>query len=273
MMNAGLKILDGRLGGSLLIFSSLVNFAASLAMALVLAPATMAGGAPDVRMHYIDAHRGSVQLGWSLWIGASLSLLLFFFVLDQVMKERQARTRPMFLFALILAVVGAASDTLADLVALGMLPELAGEFVRMSAGFGPNSAMSAANPSATAAATISIIQRDFLLWDRFMVLCTGGLGNGCYGLAGCLVTIGLWKERAFSFPARIIAIPLWILTFYMTYGSFRLDGNILPVAVGGTMATFVAWSFLLGVELILGRNIFSMVSSATSAPGRESKKR
>ncbi len=251
-MNGG--TLDGRAAGILVIVSSVMNFAASLAMALVLGPATMAGGPAEQRLTYIDAHRGMVQFGWSLWIGASLSLLLFFFVLDRVMKSRNARTRLFFLFALILAVVGAASDTLADLIALGVIPELAREFVTQTA--------AGASP-----AVLLEIQRDFLLWDRFMVLCTGGLGNGCYGLAGCLATFGLWKEKAFSLPARVTAIPLWILTFYMTYGSFRLDGHILPVAVGSTMATFIAWTFLLGLELILGRSVFSTQKSRSPKIG------
>ncbi len=203
-----------------------VNLAASAAMLFWLAPATAAGGALETRLAYIASHTLRVQIGWSIWIAASISLVLLFYALS--FDEKGA---PDFwnTFAALTALLGGASDTLADLISLGILPHLA-----------------AAWQNSVEAQKLFLVSQ-FELWDRFTVLCTGGLGNTFYGLAGTILTINAFHRRRFSSIIRTLSIPLWLCTFLMSYGSFTLDTHLLPYAVGSTMALFVIWSFLIGM--------------------------
>jgi hypothetical protein len=57
---------------------ALLNFAAALAMAFVLAPATPVVEDVAVRNAYVRTHVVAWQLGWSVWIAAALSLLWFY---------------------------------------------------------------------------------------------------------------------------------------------------------------------------------------------------
>ncbi|MCB1308727.1 MAG: hypothetical protein KDK30_11130 [Leptospiraceae bacterium] len=208
------------------------NLLASLAMAIILGPATLAGGSDLDRMRYIADNRLAVQLGWTAWIGATLSLVLFFHTMMDVLAAEQRR---LLRFAFTLAAIGAAPDCLADLMALGVVPDLAERY------------LAALSNGQTELAGVLLEQ--FRTWDRFSVLCTGGLGNTCYGLAGCLLTFALFRSGELNRPLRLLAFPLWAFTFFMSYGSFTLSASILPVAVGTTMSIFLVWAFWIGVTL------------------------
>ena len=210
---------------------SLMNFIASLAMATILAGGTIAGGDIVTRMNYIVAHKTWVQLGWASWIGATLSLTLFFMLMPALLDRKY---KQYLNFALVLTVVGAASDTLSDLMSLGIIPDLAERY------------LAAAEPMLRAT-----LKEQFITWDRFSILCTGGLGNTCYGFAGCLLSYTLVKSGEFNALVRYVSAPLWGLTFLMSYGSFALSAGILPFAVGSTMSLFIAWSFYIGLCLYL----------------------
>jgi hypothetical protein len=55
-----------------------LNFAATLVMAFVLAPATPIVTAAAERLVYVDTHQLAWRLGWAVWIAAALSLLWFY---------------------------------------------------------------------------------------------------------------------------------------------------------------------------------------------------
>jgi hypothetical protein len=55
-----------------------LNFAATLVMAFVLAPATPIATDAVERLAYVQTHLLVWQLGWAVWIGAALSLLWFY---------------------------------------------------------------------------------------------------------------------------------------------------------------------------------------------------
>jgi hypothetical protein len=82
----------------------------------------------------------------------------------------------------------------------------------------------------------------------------GGLANLCYGLAGCLATVAMFRAGSFSRLIRITSVPLWGFTLFMSYGSFARRSDLLPVVVGSTMAIFIVWSFLIGLELVRGES-------------------
>jgi hypothetical protein len=55
-----------------------VNFAATLVMAFVLAPATPIVSDLTERLVYVQTHLLAWQLGWAVWIAAAVSLLWFY---------------------------------------------------------------------------------------------------------------------------------------------------------------------------------------------------
>ena len=55
-----------------------VNFAATLVMAFVLAPATPIVSDATERLVYVQTHLLAWQLGWAVWIAAALWLLAFY---------------------------------------------------------------------------------------------------------------------------------------------------------------------------------------------------
>jgi hypothetical protein len=55
-----------------------VNFAATLVMALVLAPATPIATDAAERLGYVQSHVLAWRIGWAVWIAAALSLLWFY---------------------------------------------------------------------------------------------------------------------------------------------------------------------------------------------------
>ena len=57
---------------------AVVNFAAALVMAFVLAPATPIVADPAERFAYVQTHLIAWRLGWAVWIAAALSLVWFY---------------------------------------------------------------------------------------------------------------------------------------------------------------------------------------------------
>ena len=223
----------GKKAGLFVLAVCLMNLVASMAMLFVLGQATMAGGSPENRMTYIIANEPAVRIGWATWIGASLMLALFFYYMAEYLSDLRPQTRFIVRAALILAIIGAAADTVSDIISMGVLPDLAERFVHSED-----------------SVIRKILLEEFRTWDHFSVLCTGGLANTTYGLAGCLVAFAMFQARAFPGYVRLLSIPLWAVTFFMSYGSVALDASILPVAVGSTMALFLVWTFLIGVHLL-----------------------
>ncbi|MDH5655773.1 MAG: hypothetical protein OEZ34_07695 [Spirochaetia bacterium] len=211
-----------------LLITIAANLSASLMMAFVLGPATIAGGEAEVRMHYIHDNKVFVQIGWASWILASLSLVLFF----QIMYEVISASKTMLLLALLISVIGAASDTISDMISLGMMPFLAEEFL-----------------SATDTLRKTVLLHQFHTFDRLSVFLTGGLGNTCYGISGILLTYVFFRNRIFTPFIRFFSLPLWTFTFFMSYGSFNMNQETLPYAVGITMFLFIVWVVLIYFEL------------------------
>jgi len=225
------------MGGALLGAAG-VNLAASLAMLLVLAGATPAGGTPEGRLAYVAAHREAVMAGWSLWIGATLGLLLSFWALARLAAPRR---RGLCQLALLFAAVGAALDIAADVLHMTAVPALAEQYA-------------AARSPAEAAAVIAA----FRAWDAAAVALTGGAGNSLYALAGALITWALLRTP-------------WVPRVLVAWGALVWAGAgfasaalvwwpaLLPPAVGGTMALYVSWMTAAGLWLL---------RAARPSPGR-----
>lgn len=205
------------------------NLAASLAMLRVLAGATPAGGGPAERLAYVAAHREAVVAGWSLWIGATLGLLLSFWALARLAAPR--RRAPCQL-ALLVAAVGASLDIAADVLHMTAVPSLAEQYA-------------AARSAAETAAVVGA----FRAWDAAAVALTGGAGNSLYVLAGALITRALWGT---PWVPRLLAAWGALVWGAAALASAALVWwpGLLPPTVGGTMVLYVSWMTATGLWLL-----------------------
>jgi hypothetical protein len=94
-----------------------LNFAAALAIPLVLAPGMETTHDPAARVAYIGAHPVLWRAGWGLWIVAALSLLGFY-----GWWAARMRSRWYGMAALGLAIAGIGGDLLAESLYIGWLP-------------------------------------------------------------------------------------------------------------------------------------------------------
>lgn len=217
--------------GRALLAAAGINLAASLAMALVLAGATPAGGDPAARLAYVAAHRPAVTAGWALWIGATLGLLLSLWALARLAAPRR---RPACHWALLAAAAGAAVDIAADVLHMTVVPVLAQQYA-------------AARSPAEAAAALDA----FRVWDAAAVALTGGAANGLYALAGAVITHALARSPWIPRPLVAWGALVWTAAALATAALAWLPA-LLPPAVGITMALYVSWTAACGWWLLGG---------------------
>jgi len=90
------------------ILCAALNFAAAVALLLVLAPATPLVADPAQRLVYVGTHLVEWRLGWLTWVAAALSLLAFYW-------WWRARVDGSYV-PLVLAALGLVADVTAELI-------------------------------------------------------------------------------------------------------------------------------------------------------------
>ena len=211
-----------RWGAYGLYLAGLVNLAAILVMGLVLRGALL--GDVPARLAYIVAHRGAVELSWAVWMGATLSLLLSLVILAPVLDPRG---RHLLRFALVVAVVGAASDIGSDLMNMTAIPALAAEYLAGTAALHP------------------MILLDYRVWNGVIRGLTGGVGNTSYVLAGFMYVYVM---------SRTVEVPRWLVGWgAMVWSAAALASisliwapRFLPPTVAATIILYALWVWGLG---------------------------
>ena len=210
-----------RQAGQLILATCALNLFASVLLAILIRPGTLAGGALPERMAYISSHHIVWTLGWSSWIFATLSLVLLFYALLGCFE-----TRPSVFHWLpvIFTVLGAVPDNIGVSLQLIVLPQLAGH----SEPLGP---------------------RLFELMDRLSVALTGGLNNFWYGLAFFALVPVL---RRGPLPRRfaVLSLALGTSAMLLSLASFLYRVELLVLTTALTMGLFVVWSLGLGWHLV-----------------------
>ena len=97
---------------------AVVNGAAALALATVLAPGTTLVGDPAARAAYVRGHLFEWRVGWGLWLLATTTLTAFYF-----WWAARLRPSPIVAAAVALTLPGYASDLAAQSLMIGWVPD------------------------------------------------------------------------------------------------------------------------------------------------------
>lgn len=202
------------------VIALVVNLVASLLLLFFLRSGVDRSIPIAERLAFITTWSGLWIACWFVWIAAALTLIHFFvhwaLWLDETLDGKH---RGLTLFATLIGSLGLMSDTLAETLFSGLIPQLARDYV---------------NTGATATELLQTI----VLWERLATLMTGFLGNGLYCIGGFLLNLvslsSTTRATAFKF-----GISVWLSGFALSAASLA-DHNIGMIATSAsTMALFV----------------------------------
>lgn len=188
-------------------------------VACVLMAGPMRGGMPvggDLlnRVAFIQAHLTLWQLGWLLWMGCALSLLLFACMLATALPHGLLRT------------VGL------TLVCLGIIPDLSAEtlyaFILPQQG-----------------ASLETLH----LVDQLAMYLTGFLGNGLYNLGGLLLTIELWRSQPALRRFTLLGLVAWLLGLGLSASIALQQLAAAEALTAASMTLSTLWFALIAWQL------------------------
>lgn len=149
-----------------------VHLVAGLALAVILRQGLETNPILEARLTFLVEHTLLWVGGWLTWNAAAISILYFYAALTWAhATDGKTATTPLT-FAVILSAIGVAADLSAEVIEMGVLPDLARQAL-IEAGRGVG--------QMTAAST-------FLALHRTAVVLTGYLANGLYTSSAILLT-------------------------------------------------------------------------------------
>lgn len=205
----------------LLFLAAALNLIPLAYTGLLLAPGTVAGGNEINRMFFIAGHQALWSVGWILWMGGSLGLVLSIWVLSRALAHR-THAAEILRFAPIVAAIGSTVDIVGDGIQAAGFPALAANY--------------ASNAPAASSTTTPLI---FHLLDSLASLLSADVANTLYFVAGALVVIALATITDFPKWLTALGVVAWLATLAATPAAFF--PAILPVAVAGALFLYVAW--------------------------------
>lgn len=220
-----------------------VHAFALLAVVLVLQPGIPPGDIAT-RAAYVAHNSLGWQIGWALWLPASLALVLFHAGFADVVshhhvndlsvesdpgKARGAaplQARAWGWIAVSITLAGAVIDWVDEMVWIGLAPGLATRF-----------------------ASDSFAAGAYTLWDRAYVVLSIGLANGLYTIGGIILVALAYQSREFPrWLARWGAV-VWSLSIALSIAGIIGDGVMIQVVSALVFAAFMPWLVLVGLEL------------------------
>lgn len=197
-----------------------VHAFALLAVLLVLQRGIPPGDVAT-RAAYVAQHALGWQIGWALWLPASLALVMFHAGLADALNARAWGW-----IAVAITLAGAVIDWADEMVWIGLAPGLATRF-----------------------ASDSFAASAYTLWDRAYVVLSITLANGLYTIGG-IVLIAL-AYRSKNFPrwlARWGAV-VWSLSIALSVAGMIGDGVMIQVVSALVFISFMPWLAFMGLEL------------------------
>lgn len=208
------------LARAMLVLAAALNLIPLAYTGLFLAPGTAAGGAYDARLHFIATHATLWSVGWLMWMGGSLGLVLSIWTVTRAFVSR-TDVPNLLRFAPIVALIGGTVDVVGDAIQVTAFPTIAHAYV--------------ATPPGTTDTPLLL----FDLADHLTSLLSAGVANTVYFVAGALCVVALARVR--DFPAWItwLGVVAWLATLAATPAVFF--PAVLPVFVAGALFLYAAW--------------------------------
>ena len=197
-----------------------VHAIALLAVVLVLQRGIPPGDIAT-RAAYVAHNALGWQIGWGLWLPASLALVLFHAGLADALNARAWGW-----IAVAITLAGAVIDWVDEMVWIGLAPGLATRF-----------------------ASDAFAASAYTLWDRAYIVLSIGLANALYTMGGIILIALAYRSREFPrWLARWGAV-VWSLSIALSIAGWIGDGVMIQVVSALVFIAFMPWLGLMGLEL------------------------
>jgi hypothetical protein len=174
-------------------------------------------GTQTERMYYIAEHETAVFWSWASWMFATLAITLAFYVW---LAGFHSMYRPVLQMALLIWIIGAATEILHDLIQMTIIPALSELFLQM--------------PSPELAG-------HFNAWDRLLIRMTGVFSNTCYAISGLISTGVMFQNKRVSNGLAGWSLFIWALVLLVALCVGWLEVPVRGV-VSISLLLFLPWA-------------------------------
>jgi hypothetical protein len=197
-----------------------VHAIALLAVLLVLQRGIPPGDI-GTRAAYVAQHAADWQIGWALWLPASLVLVLFHAGMADALNARAWGW-----LAVSITLSGAVVDWMDEMVWIGLAPGLAARF-----------------------ASDSFAASMYTLWDRAYIVLSIGLANGLYTIGGIILIALAYRSNDFPLWLARWGAVVWSLSIALSIAGLIGDGIMIQIVSALVFIAFMPWLILMGLEL------------------------
>jgi uncharacterized protein YqjF (DUF2071 family) len=197
----------------------IVHVFALLAVLLVLRNGIPPGDVAT-RAAYVAANAAAWSIGWTLWLPASLALVLFFAAWTDVLP---ASHKAWGMIAVALTLAGATIDWADEMFWIRLAPDLAAQF-----------------------ASDAFAASAYTLWDRAYVVISMGLANGLYTTGGIILTALAFRTREFPKWLAWYGLVVWALSLDLSIAALLGDGALIQAVSALVFIAFLPWVVLMG---------------------------
>lgn len=202
---------------SLAWFCFLTHILALGAMLFVIQPGLLVGTEVS-RREFIAAHAVAWQIGWVIWMPASLALVLLFLAWADSLEFKVWGY-----LAVALCFAGAIVDWLDETILIGIVPTLAAR-----------------------AASEAFAASLFGWWERYYLVASVGLANGLYSLGGLILSALAFKMLGFPRWLAWLSALVWVFSLAMSFFGIWDDRGGIFIVSAVAFTLFMPWILALG---------------------------
>jgi len=202
------------------LLAAIVNLIASIVMLFILDHGLNPNHPIEYRFDYLTTHPITWKLSWLSWIFAAIALIFFLVQWGHWIKSKSnGRYDAWIAFGVIIGCLGLVPDTIAEVVYMHLLPQLATLPEKSS----------------------------FLQWESLAQFLTGFLGNGLYCVGGFTLQCVSLKTKTLPTFCRYFGFVIWLFGFMLSASVFIDWFQGIYAFTALTMASFVIWAFAVSL--------------------------
>jgi hypothetical protein len=224
-------------------FCFLTHVLALGAMLLVIQPGLLVGTEVS-RREFIAAHAMAWQIGWVIWMPASLGLVLLFLAWADTLERVKTR-HGASLLGVALCFAGVIVDWLNETMLAVLVPSLAAQ-----------------------ATTDAFAASLFSWWERYYLATSLGLANGLYSAGGLVLSVLSFRTPGFPRWLAWFSTVAWVAALGISFFGVLGDRGGIFVASAIAFALFMPWILVLGYVWFKRKNPVG----STDAYGRLNEK-